>query len=294
MCKYTIIDGRQVRCFSHNEIVEAVKDLFISANSILPKCVNYDICSAIDSETDPLAKQVLHTIAENAKAAIDMNVPVCQDTGMAVVFIEIGSGIYLNCELESAVNEGVSRAYTEGYLRKSIVKDPLYKRVNTNDNTPAKINLTISSAPELYGKIKITAAPKGFGSENMSKLKMFTPSATEDEVVEFVVDSVKTAGSNPCPPIYVGVGIGSDFEGVALLAKKALLRETPSLDVNYKRLEERLLSEINALGIGPQGFGGDTTALGVYIETAPTHIAGLPVAVNINCHVARHKTIVLD
>lgn len=288
------IGEKEIRCFSSEEISAAVRELFISANYVLPESV----CRAEESfllrERDPLARNVLSSIIENTRCAREMNIPVCQDTGMAVLFAEIGREVYLDCDFEFAVNEGVKLAYTEGYLRKSIVRDPLYDRTNTGDNTPALIHVSFDPSEEMKGKLRLTAAPKGFGSENMSRQKMLTPSCTEDDVISFVKESVVLAGSNPCPPIFVGVGIGSDFEGVCLLAKKALLRDEPSADERYRALEERLLREINELGIGPQGFGGDTTALGVYIETAPTHIAGLPVAVNINCHVARHRSVVLS
>ena len=294
MSTSVIISGREVTCFSQEEISDAVCQLFIDANHDLPECVKKAVDIAFENEPQLLSKQVLKTIRENTDCAIHMNIPICQDTGMAVTFVDIGRDVFLDCDLEKAVNLGVSKAYSEGYLRKSIVSDPLYNRINTEDNTPALIHYKFSGEEMLRKKIRITAAPKGFGSENMSKLKMFTPSATEDDIVEFVVDAVKSAGSNPCPPIFVGVGIGSDFEGSALLAKKALLREEQSHKAEYAALEGRLLERINKLNIGPQGFGGNTTALGVYVESAPTHIAGLPVAVNINCHVARHKTIIIS
>ncbi|MBQ2881184.1 MAG: fumarate hydratase [Clostridia bacterium] len=290
----TYINGREVRVFSHKEIVSAVKNIFIEANYFLPDAVSTIIHDCAERETNSLAVSVLNTICDNTNSAKELSVPICQDTGMAVLFAEIGSDVFLDCDFIEAVNEGVASAYTDGYLRKSIVRDPLYHRENTGDNTPALVHISYINKTAANKTIKLTAAPKGFGSENMSAIRMFTPSATEEDIVSFVVDTVNTAGSNPCPPIFVGVGIGSDFEGCALLAKRALLRETPSEDENYKKLEEKVLNEINKLNIGPQGFGGDTTALGVYIETAPTHIAGLPVAVNINCHVARHKTIILS
>ena len=292
MSKY--ISNEKIKAFSFSDISDAVRTVFTEANYRLPECVSQLINNARDEESDALAKSVLETILENSDAAKRMNIPICQDTGMAVLFAEIGRGVYIDCDFEKAVNDGVKRAYSDGCLRKSIVRDPFYERVNTDDNTPALIHLKMNGSDDLFGKIKLTAAPKGFGSENMSRVKMFTPSATEDEIVSFVVDTVKTAGANPCPPIIVGVGIGSDFEGVTLLAKTALLREKANSDLNYRKLERRLLEEINKTCIGPQGFGGMTTALAVYVESAPTHIAGLPVAVNINCHVARHKTMILE
>ena len=282
-----------VRVVDHVAISDAVRTLFIEANYRLPPAVCHLISSAKSRERDPVARGVLDTLEENIAAADEMDVPICQDTGMAVLFCEIGHGVYIDANLEDAVNDGVRRAYIEGSLRKSIVRDPLYDRTNTEDNTPAALHISFSADPNLVGSIRLTAAPKGFGSENMSAIKMFTPSATEADIIQFVVDSVLRAGANPCPPIVVGVGIGANFEGVALLAKTALLRDTPAEDAHYRNLEEKLLRAINETGIGPQGFGGDTTALAVRVNHAPTHIAGLPVAVNINCHVSRHKSVIL-
>lgn len=291
--KYIETDAGPVRVIGHATISDAVRALFIDANYRLPEAVCRLISHAKSQEHDTVARGVLDTLEENIAAADEMNVPICQDTGMAVLFCEIGQGVYIDAVLEDAVNEGVRRAYAEGRLRKSIVRDPLYDRTNTDDNTPAALRVSFSTDPDLIGYIRLTAAPKGFGSENMSAIKMFTPSATEEDIVQFVVDSVLRAGANPCPPIVVGVGIGANFEGVALLAKKALLRDTPAQDARYRQLEEKLLRAINQTGIGPQGFGGDTTALAVRVNYAPTHIAGLPVAVNINCHVSRHKSVIL-
>lgn len=282
-----------VRVIDHAAISDAVRALFIEANYRLPPAVCHLISEAKSREQDPVARGVLDTLEENIAAADELDVPICQDTGMAVLFCEIGRGVYIDAVLEDAVNEGVRRAYVEGSLRKSIVRDPLYDRTNTEDNTPAALRVFFSRDPKLDGSIRLTAAPKGFGSENMSTIKMFTPSATERDIIQFVVDSVLHAGANPCPPIVVGVGIGANFEGVALLAKAALLRDTPAEDARYRQLEEKLLCAINETGIGPQGFGGDTTALAVRVNSAPTHIAGLPVAVNINCHVSRHKSVIL-
>lgn len=293
MAETVTINGKKVRVFAPSEISDAVRNIFIEANYVLPDALCSLISDARKNETDTTAKGVLETISENISAAKRLNVPVCQDTGMAVLFCDIGEGVYIDGSLEAAVNDGVRRAYGEGYLRKSIVRDPLYDRTNTNDNTPALIHIRMSSEKELYSKIRLCAAPKGFGSENMSSLKMMTPSATEKDIIEFVRDSVVRAGANPCPPIVVGVGIGSNFEGSALLAKRALLHDESSENEQYRALEEKMLKAINETGIGPQGFGGDTTALAVRIETGATHIAGLPVAVNINCHVTRHKTVVI-
>ena len=291
--KYRETPAGPVRVIGPAAISDAVRALFIESNYRLPPAVCQLISSAKARERDAVARGVLDTLEENIAAADEMDVPICQDTGMAVLFCEIGQGVYIDGILEDAVNEGVRRAYVEGSLRKSIVRDPLYDRTNTEDNTPATLRVSFSRDPQLAGTIRLTAAPKGFGSENMSTIKMFTPSASEADIVRFVVDSVLRAGANPCPPIVVGVGIGANFEGVALLAKEALLRDTPAQDVRYRQLEEKILRAVNETGIGPQGFGGDTTALAVRVNHAPTHIAGLPVAVNINCHVSRHKSMTL-
>jgi len=268
-------------------IKEAVCKLFIEANHKLPCSLVETIKSFSHTEKSPVARGVFSDMIENLKAAEELDIPICQDTGMAVLFIEIGQNVhFIGGSLYEAINEGVARAYTEGFMRCSIVADPL-KRENTRSNTPALIHTSIVDGEN----VRLTAAPKGFGSENMSKLKMLTPSANEDDIVNFVLETVKTAGSNPCPPIVVGVGIGSDFEGAAILSKKALCRDVSerNADSFYANLENRMLLEINKLNIGPQGFGGNCTALAVNIETGPTHIAGLPVAVNIGCHVTRHS-----
>ena len=280
-----------MRTLNTEKILDAVKTLCIEANINLSKDLKNCIECAKNAETNETAKAVFEDMTENIKVADENKIAICQDTGMAVVFIEIGQEVLLvGKPLEEAINEGVARGYTDGYLRCSVVSDPL-ERVNTNDNTPAVIHTKIVNGD----KVKITVAPKGFGSENMSAIKMFTPSATEDDIVEFVVDTVKNAGSKPCPPVVVGVGIGGDFEYSAVLSKKALIRSVDERNANerYKNLEEKMLTKINELGIGAQGFGGDITALAVNIEYFATHIAGLPVAVNMGCHVTRHKSIVL-
>lgn len=269
-------------------VTAAVAELSIAANKVLPKDLVNRIENATESETEALPHSIMCDICRNLAVASEKSLPICQDTGLAVVFLEIGQDVhFVGGGLYEAVNKGVAKGYTEGLLRKSIVADPL-NRVNTNDNTPAVIHTSIVKGD----KVKITVAPKGFGSENMSRIKMLTPFDAEKGVVDFVVDTVKQAGSNPCPPIVVGVGIGGDFESCALLSKKALCRDTKERNENeyYAGLEKELLKKINELGIGPQGFGGETTALAVNIEYAPTHIAGLPVAVNIGCHVTRHKS----
>lgn len=281
-----------MRIINTNEIEEAVEKLFIEANYFLPESLYSCIKNAGANETNPLAESILSKLEENISAAISENVPVCQDTGMAVVFAEIGNEVFLEGKpFEKAVNDGVAKAYTNGYLRKSVVKDPLFDRTNTGNNTPAVIHTRIVEGD----KVKLTAAPKGFGSENMSAVKMFTPSATRQDIIDFVVETVKIAGGNPCPPIVVGVGLGGSFEYCAYLAKKALTRDVDvhNSDENYSKLEEDMLTQINRLDIGPQGFGGKTTALAVNIEAYPTHIAGLPCAVNIGCHVTRHKSCII-
>ena len=273
-----------------DRITEVVKRLCIEANCHLSRDVKQCILDCRSREDWPQAAQILDQIVENYTVADRENCPVCQDTGVACVFLEIGQEVHIAGDLEQAVNEGVRQGYREGYLRKSVVADPL-DRVNTGDNTPAMLYTRLVPGD----RVEITVAPKGFGSENMSALKMLRPSDGVEGVVDFVVQTVANAGANPCPPIVVGVGIGGTFDKAAYLAKKALLRPLDSSHPEefYRQLEQTLLEKINALGIGPQGFGGRTTALKVNIEKMPTHIAGLPVAVNINCHVTRHQTEVL-
>ena len=271
-------------------ITEAVKKLCIETNIRLPEDLEERIRSRTREETDETAAGILCDLCRNMELASEMGIPVCQDTGMAVIFAEIGQQVHILGDFEAAVNEGVRQGYTEGFLRCSVVRDPL-RRVNTEDNTPAVIHTRLVPGET----VRLTVAPKGFGSENMSRLKMFNPSASAGDIVDFCVEAVVLAGSNPCPPIVMGVGIGGDFEKCAYLAKKALCRDVSekNSDPYYAELEERILTEINKTGVGPQGFGGDTTALAVMVETFPTHIAGLPVAVNMGCHVTRHKTVAL-
>lgn len=279
-----------MRQISAQQITDTIARMCIEANCYLSKDIKDRINSMHAQETWPQAKEILERIIENYQIADREYVPVCQDTGMACVFLKIGQDVHIDGDLTDAVNEGVRRGYGEGYLRKSVVRDPL-DRVNTGDNTPAMLYTELVPGD----KIEITVAPKGFGSENMSQIKMLRPSDGVQGVKDFVLKVVEDAGPNPCPPIVVGVGIGGTFDKAAYMAKKALLRsvDVPNENVFYADLEKELLDKINALGIGPQGFGGKTTALAVNIETCPTHIAGLPVAVNINCHVTRHKTEVL-
>ncbi len=272
------------------ELTGIIRRLCIEANCYLPGDVKERITACREEEPWGQAKEILDRIIENYEIADRRNQPICQDTGVACVFLKIGQDVHINGDLTEAVNEGVRQGYTEGYLRKSVVGDPL-RRVNTGDNTPAMLYTELVPGD----KIEITVAPKGFGSENMSQIKMLRPSDGIQGVKDFVCKVVEEAGPNPCPPIVVGVGIGGTFDKAAYLAKKALMRpvDQPHEDPFYAELEQDLLERINALGIGPQGFGGKTTALGVNVEYFPTHIAGLPVAVNINCHVTRHKTEVL-
>lgn len=272
-------------------IRDTVRNLSIEANYFLGADIKEALQKARKDETWDLAGDVLDKIIINSEIASNEQMPMCQDTGMACVFIEIGQDVHLvGGRLEDAINEGVRRGYEDGFLRKSVVEDPI-RRINTKDNTPAIIYYDIVDGD----KIRITLAPKGFGSENMSKIGMLKPSDGLDGVKKFILDTVKSAGPNPCPPMVIGVGIGGTFDKAAYLAKKALLRPVNirNRDKFYSELEEELLGKVNELGIGPQGFGGKTTALGLNIEFYPTHIAGLPVAVNINCHATRHKEAVI-
>ena len=272
-------------------IKDTVAELCVTANKVLPDALCQIIKSAVGEESEDLPKSVLCDLCDNLSASKETGLPICQDTGMAVVFLDVGQDVHFyGGDLYDAVNKGVARGYDKGLLRKSVVADPI-NRVNTNDNTPAVIHTRIVSGD----KVTVSVCPKGFGSENMSKLFMLIPADGEQGVIDAVVKTVKEAGSKPCPPIVVGVGIGGDFEYCAYLSKLALCRSVDkrNKDEYYSKLEQRLLEEINKLGIGPQGFGGNTTALAVNIETAPTHIAGLPVAVNIGCHVTRHAGAVI-
>lgn len=271
-------------------ITETVKDLCIKANYVLPDDVKNAINRFHEKEPFPVAKNTLGILIENYRLAESDNIPICQDTGLACVFIEIGQDVHISGNLEDAINEGVRQGYESGYLRKSCVSDPI-KRINSGDNTPAVIYYDIVTGD----KLKITVAPKGFGSENMSQIKMLKPSDGIEGVKAFILKVVEDAGPNPCPPTVVGVGIGGTFDKAATIAKKALMRDLSvrNPDPFYAALELELLEKINSSGIGPQGYGGLTTALAVNIETMPTHIAGLPCAVNINCHATRHFSVVL-
>ena len=273
------------------DITEQIKEMCIEANHFLTDDMKEALVNAQDTEEAMLGKQILQQLQENLKIAGEDMIPICQDTGMAVIFAKVGQDVhFVGGSFKDAVNAGVAKGYTEGYLRKSVVADPL-RRVNTGDNTPAVLHIELVEGD----KVELTVAPKGFGSENMSALKMFTPSASREDIIDYVVDVVRRAGSNPCPPMVIGVGVGGDFEQCALLAKKALCRPVsePNADEYYAAMESEILEKANALNIGPQGFGGKTTALSAAVEFAPTHIAGLPVAVNIGCHVTRHVTVVV-
>ena len=271
-----------------SQITDVIERLCIEANEHLPQDVKDAIQSCRACEEWDIAQGVLDQIIENYEIADAENVPICQDTGMACVFMEIGQDVHISDgDVNEAIHEGVRRGYDKGFLRKSVVKDPV-RRGNTGDNTPAMIYTEIVPGDQ----VKLTVGPKGFGSENMSMIRMFKPSAGLQGIKDFILEVVETAGPNPCPPIVVGVGIGGTFDKAAWLAKKALMRSLDSSneDPYYAALEVEMLEKVNALGIGPQGFGGRTTAIGLNIETLPTHIAGMPCAVNINCHVTRHKT----
>lgn len=280
-----------MRNISVEEITQNIKDMCIEANLRLSGDVKEKLYEAADTETKPLGKQILEQLKENLDIAEEESIPICQDTGMAVVFLKIGQDVHIEGgSLEDAIQEGIRQGYTEGYLRKSVVKDPI-DRVNTKDNTPGVIHYEIVSGEQ----VEITVAPKGFGSENMSRIVMLKPADGIEGVKEVILETVKLAGPNACPPVVVGVGIGGTFEKCAILAKKALTRELNSHnEIPYVRdLEKEMLTKINELKIGPAGLGGSTTALGVNVEVYPTHIAGLPVAVNICCHVNRHVKRIL-
>lgn len=278
-----------MRIVNTKQIEEEIEKLFIKCNWDIKPDIKNAIISSYEKEENPLAKNILNDLKENMALGEKLKRPVCQDTGMAIVYLEIGQDIFLEGDyIEDAINNGVKSAYENGYLRKSIVSDPLF-RENTNDNTPAIINYKFVKGD----KIKISIMAKGFGSENMSKIKMLKPSDGINGIKDFVLETVKNAGGNPCPPIIVGIGIGGTFDYAALISKKALLRPINKSNENefYKNMEDELLVQINNLNIGPQGLGGKTTALKVQIETYPTHIAGLPVAINICCHASRHEEI---
>ena len=279
---------REISC---NAIISSIKEMCIQATHYLSDDMKSALYKGVEKEESPLGRQILEQLCENLTIAGEDMIPICQDTGMAIVFAEIGQDVHLTGgSFEDAVTEGVRRSYIDGYLRLSVVGDPL-RRENTGDNTPCILYTSVVPGD----KVKITVAPKGFGSENMSQIKMLKPSDGLQGVKDFILKVVEDAGPNPCPPIVVGVGIGGTFDKAALLAKKALMRNTNvrNADPFYAQLEEEMLEKINALGIGPQGVGGKTTALAVNIEKMPTHIAGLPIAVNINCHVTRHKSVEL-
>lgn len=279
-----------MRKIKSSDITKKLKEGLLEIASVLPRDVMDRLVELRDKEKWPLAKETISTIIDNDNLAQRDSVPMCQDTGMVICFVKIGQDVHVDGSIEDAINQAVREAYTDGYLRKSVVKDPI-DRVNTKDNTPAIIHYEIVEGDVF----EISFAAKGFGSENMSKQKMLKPADGLEGVKKFILETVETAGPNPCPPIVVGVGIGGDFEKSCIMAKKSLMRDIDDYNKNpfYADLEKELLEKINELGIGPQGFGGKTTALRVFINTHPTHIAGLPVAVNIQCHAARHKVISL-
>lgn len=276
-----------MRTITAQEIADTVAELCIKANLRLPEDVQTALEHARQQEPWPLAKNTLDLLRMNLDAAGRQSLPICQDTGMACVFVELGTDVHIEGDFEAAIHEGVRRGYGDGYLRKSIVADPL-RRGNTGDNTPAAITVHLTTGDSC----RVTVVPKGFGSENMSRLQMLKPAEGVEGFKNFVLETVRLAGSNPCPPIVLGIGVGGCFDKVAHLAKKALLRplNVKHADPYYAQLEEDLLQAINAMGIGPQGFGGKTTCLGLAIEAMPTHVAGLPVAVNISCHVTRRAS----
>jgi len=279
-----------MRIIDSTIITETVKNMCIEANCYLNDDIKSALLKSIKTEKSDVGKNVLKDLLKNADIASKKEVPICQDTGMAVFFVEIGEDVHINGNITQAINEGVRKGYTDGYLRKSVVRDPLFRQ-NTKDNTPAVIHYDFCEGD----KLKITFAPKGFGSENKSALKMLNPADGVEGIIDFVVKTVDKAGANPCPPMVIGVGIGGTMDKAAQLAKKALIRNIneDNPEPYYADLEKKLLAEINKTGIGPQGLGGTTTALGVNIEVFPTHIAGLPVAVNINCHATRHAVAVI-
>ena len=280
-----------MRTIAVDLVTDSIREMCIEANHFLSRDMRQALDNAAQAERSPLGRQILAQLQENLQIAGEDMIPICQDTGMTVVFIEVGQEVHFEGgSLEEAIHEGVRRGYRDGYLRKSVVKDPLI-RENTRDNTPAIIHYEIKPGD----RVRITVAPKGFGSENMSAIRMFKPSHGLQGIKDFIIETVETAGPNPCPPMVVGVGIGGTFDKAALLAKKALMRplDSSNPDPFYADLEKEMLEKINELGIGPQGFGGKTTAIGLNIETMPTHIAGMPCAININCHVTRHKTEVI-
>lgn len=280
-----------MRVIDSNEITKAVRKMCISANCHLNSDIRNALETSMKTEKSEVSKGILKNLLLNADIADRKEVPICQDTGMAVFFVELGKEVFVKGDtVTDAINKGVALGYTDGYLRKSVVSDPL-ERVNTNDNTPAVIYYDYTDGD----KIKITFAPKGFGSENKGGVKMLNPSDGVEGVIDFVIETVRKAGANPCPPMVVGVGIGGTMDKAAVLSKKALTRDITQRNTKkyYAELEEELLNKINKLGIGPQGMGGSTTALAVNIEEYPTHIAGLPVAVNINCHATRHAVEVI-
>lgn len=279
-----------MRTIDRNSIINSVADLCGQAAMFLPKDVYKALEKSKTEETKPIAKEIFSQLMENADIAREEKTPICQDTGLCIVFAELGREIYMDYDIYDAINQGVGKGYTDNYLRKSIVRHPL-DRVNTQNNTPAVIHLKIVPGD----KLKITVAPKGGGSENMSVAKVFPPAAGEKGIIDFVTETVKNAGANPCPPLVLGIGIGGNLEYAAYMSKKALTRTVGNYSENPidKALEEKIINAVNETGVGPSGYGGDTTCLFAFVESAPCHIASMPVAISINCHAARHKEIIL-
>jgi fumarate hydratase subunit alpha len=277
-----------MRVIKNNSVINAVAELCKKAAYTLPQEVIKSLTSAKQSEKG-LAKKIIKLTLENAKIAKKGIFPLCQDTGTAVLFVELGQQVQIEGSLESALQNGIKKGFKENYLRKSIVSEPLFERKNTNTNTPAIIHYKVVNG----NKLKISLMLKGGGAENKSQIKMFNPTAGKEEIIDFIISAVKTAGASACPPLIIGIGLGGNFENAPLLAKQALLRNKPNKNTNYKKLEQEILTRINQTNIGPQGFGGKTTALKVYIEYAPCHIASLPCAVNVCCHSSRHAEVTL-
>jgi fumarate hydratase subunit alpha len=284
------LENQNMKLIKASQIKEKIKSLFLEANYKIDQNIMNLLESSLKKETSSIGQYVLETIIKNNKVAFSEKLPICQDTGMAIIFVELGQEVHIvNGDFREAINQGVKEAYSEGYFRKLVVNDPVFERKNTKTNTPAIIYTDIVSG----NKIKFLAVPKGFGAENMSALSMLKPSDGKEKIANFIVNTVKKAGANPCPPTIIGVGIGGTIEQSMIIAKKAIFRKTDQVNKKYADLEKETLNRINSLGIGPAGLGGNVTSLAIHIEYFPTHIAGLPVAVNLCCHSARHSVGIL-